>query len=158
MPRKSATPNSEKIARALSNYAVEDHGHSTPCWIFQCTTVYGVVALDRRGVPAHRLFYERHVGPIPEGLHIDHLCRQKRCVNPAHLEAVTCKENVRRAVPFKRKRGTVEHGDAGRRTNFICPPEVLEVIDSLKKAMGQTSNASVIKPAIIEACEKRGIR
>lgn len=47
-----------------------------------------------RGV--HRVVYELLVGPIPPGLHIDHLCRNRRCCNPAHLEPVTCRENLMR--------------------------------------------------------------
>ncbi len=45
---------------------------------------------------AHRWAYEFHVGPIPDGLVIDHLCRNRSCVNPDHLEAVTQKVNIRR--------------------------------------------------------------
>lgn len=45
---------------------------------------------------AHRWFYTKLVGPIPNGLQIDHLCRNKQCVNPAHLEPVTGAENARR--------------------------------------------------------------
>jgi hypothetical protein len=45
---------------------------------------------------AHRVAYEQFVGPIPEGLVIDHLCRNKGCVNPDHLEPVTIGENVLR--------------------------------------------------------------
>jgi hypothetical protein len=41
--------------------------------------------------------YERYVGPIPEGLNIDHLCRVKACCNPAHLEPVTQHENIMRS-------------------------------------------------------------
>ncbi len=51
---------------------------------------------------AHRVAYEFMVGPIPPGLQIDHLCRNKSCVNPAHLEAVTHRENMIRAGMLKR--------------------------------------------------------
>lgn len=49
-------------------------------------------------VPAHRKVYELLVGPIPEGLEIDHLCRNPACVNPNHLEPVTHKENMARGT------------------------------------------------------------
>jgi hypothetical protein len=75
------------------------------CWQFTGATAgkgYGVVVTGsradgtRRMDYAHRVVYAALVGPIPAGLHIDHLCRVPRCVNPDHLEAVTPRENVMR--------------------------------------------------------------
>lgn len=48
-------------------------------------------------VKAHRFAYEHGVGPIPDGLELDHLCRNTSCVNPDHLEPVTTTENLRRS-------------------------------------------------------------
>lgn len=52
----------------------------------------------RKLMKAHRFAYECLVGPIPDGLELDHLCRNPSCVNPAHLEPVTHRENMRRGV------------------------------------------------------------
>lgn len=57
---------------------------------------------------AHRWSYEHHFGPIPSGLQIDHLCRNTRCVNPDHLEAVTPQENVARREAFYRNNSHIK--------------------------------------------------
>lgn len=57
---------------------------------------YGQLAVDGRNTRVHRWSYEYHVGPIPEGLVIDHLCRNRACANPYHLEVVTVQENTLR--------------------------------------------------------------
>jgi hypothetical protein len=69
------------------------------CWLWVGTRDqkdYGKFWNGTTAVIAHRYAYELLVGPIPDGLHIDHLCRVHRCVNPDHLEAVTNRENVLR--------------------------------------------------------------
>lgn len=86
-------------------YLEEDSGWPTPCWIWQRALTQGYGRLFHNGstypLPAHRVVYERHKGPIPKGLHLDHLCRVRPCVNPDHLEPVTCAENVRRGLIAK---------------------------------------------------------
>lgn len=54
---------------------------------------YGHISHRGNTLLVHRLAYELHVGPIPAGLHIDHLCRNRRCLEPTHLEPVTPREN-----------------------------------------------------------------
>ena len=57
---------------------------------------YGVFQVEQKLKMAHRVSYEMTKGPIPNGLQLDHLCRVTLCVNPAHLDPVTPKENIRR--------------------------------------------------------------
>lgn len=70
------------------------------CWLWQGSTSdgYGLFAVGGKTNLAHRYSYAHLIGPIPEGLTLDHLCRVRACVNPAHLEPVTRGENVLRGT------------------------------------------------------------
>jgi hypothetical protein len=72
---------------------------NTGCWLwvrYVKPNGYGGLCFRGRNRYAHRVSYEAFRGPIPTGLHLDHLCRVRSCVNPDHLEAVTCRTNVLR--------------------------------------------------------------
>lgn len=72
---------------------------SSGCWEFGGTICagYGVIRVDGATLRAHRVTFEHFRVPIPEGLVTDHLCENKPCVNPWHLEPVTRKVNTQRA-------------------------------------------------------------
>lgn len=72
----------------------------TPCWVWQqaiASNGYGVSWYRGRYCSAHRRVYQELVGPIPEGLQIDHLCDVRACVNPDHMRVCTSRENVLRS-------------------------------------------------------------
>lgn len=99
MPRARYATDADRIHR---NVLIDENG----CWVWRRRVNRGGYETGNRRVDgrkvtfrAHRLSYETFVGPIPEGLSIDHLCRNRRCANPEHLEAVTQRENLLRS-PF----------------------------------------------------------
>ena len=85
------------IVRITTRLAVTPDG----CWVWTGANNgvgYGVVGRGGREgqTYVHRVMYEYHRGPIPDGLILDHLCRNRGCANPSHLEPVTHRENLRR--------------------------------------------------------------
>lgn len=90
------------------------------CWVWAGTKEkdgYGVVQVQGRQWRAHRFIYEALVGKVADGLQLDHLCRNRLCVNPAHLEPVTCEENI---------------GRSARATSVFCGNGHLLVGDNLR--------------------------
>lgn len=83
----------DRIRRSVQ---IDENG----CWRWKLGTKpagYGLITVSRRRRLAHRVSYETFVGAIPDGLQLDHLCRVRDCVNPAHLEPVSGRENVMRS-------------------------------------------------------------
>ena len=70
------------------------------CWLWTASTNfgYGQFYAHKRNYRPHRYAYELLVGEVPDGLVLDHLCRVRHCVNPAHLEPVTHRTNINRGV------------------------------------------------------------
>ncbi len=82
------------------------------CWIWKGADNakgYGRVVAAGRTRPAHVIAYELLVGPVPAGLELDHLCRNRGCVNPAHLEAVTHRVNTLRGDTITAARARQTH-------------------------------------------------
>lgn len=107
----------EEIATRL---AKRSHGEPSGCrvWDGALAKGYGKILLHGRFKGAHRVAYELERGPIPEGLVIDHLCRNPRCINPDHMEVVTHKENT--------LRGMSGHAVNARKTHCIRGHEFTE--------------------------------
>lgn len=115
-----------------SRISEEDSG----CWHWHGEVTrngYGRVKWGGKRYLTYRLIYEMIKGPVPEGLQLDHLCRNRLCVNPEHLEPVTISENIRRGeMGFGRLSGLCKNGlhditdegniylGGGRRTCYKC--------------------------------------
>lgn len=87
--------------RTAHDYEVRDCGFSSPCWVWvRYIGAGGYGHATRRASDgsrvAHRVYWEDANGPVPQGMTLDHLCRNRACVNPAHLEAVPQSVNVQR--------------------------------------------------------------
>ena len=102
------------------------HRYVTPagCWEWiGCRSMagYGYIGIAHKGQPVHRVAYREWVGPIPPGLEIDHLCRNRSCFNPAHLEAVTRRVNNLRGTGFSAHNARRTHCAQG---HALVPPNL----------------------------------
>lgn len=96
----------DPVVRFAAKYAVDPE---TDCWVWQAYVRpdgYGTFMAGGKNYRSHRWSYEHLVGPIPDGLVLDHLCRNRACINPDHLEPVTSFVN------------TIERGMGGRAVTY----------------------------------------
>lgn len=90
------------MAKDIQKYYKIDK--KTGCWVFENKLEhngYGRICINYKRIRAHRYFYEKYKGLIKKGLMLDHLCRNRACVNPEHLEQVSCVENIHRGERCK---------------------------------------------------------
>lgn len=84
------------VEQPCSEWGVSQ-GLTTPCHIFDNGTSsqgYGRIAINRKAIYVHRYVWERDIGPIPDGMSIDHICRVRNCCNVNHLRVVTHQVNM----------------------------------------------------------------
>ena len=101
VPKRTALPKLSDEQRFWSKVEI---GDANGCWLWTKGIQHhghAQFSVNGKAVYAHRFAYELMVGPIPEGLVLDHLCSTPACVNPAHLEAVTPRENALRSRMVK---------------------------------------------------------
>lgn len=122
--------------RPLSDRFWSKVAKTETCWLWTASldgSGYGQfftrVEGQRKSNRAHRLAYELVVGPIPEGLVLDHLCRNPKCVNPEHLEPVTDRENILRGTGLS----------ARRARQVLCAEGRHRLDDFPRQASGQRS-------------------
>lgn len=119
-------PRGTPLQRVLWRAAWGDHFEGTRCLVVPSNTRngYRMVSLGSAAsgkAMAHRVVYEAWVGPIPEGLTLDHLCRVRCCVNPLHLEPVTRGENVLRGDAFTAVNARKAHCPQGHPYDYRDP-------------------------------------
>jgi hypothetical protein len=117
------------------------HEPSCGCWIWIGSGCpgYGSIKVEGKNCPAHHLSFAHYKGPIPEGLELDHICRLKCCVNPDHLRAVTRKQNIILAQPFRRRKFKPYSPPSSPR--LAAAIDAMGTVRALAKAIGLTPQA-----------------
>lgn len=127
-PEKSALERFTLLTNKISDIFGENDVYPTECWQWiggKHQNGYGVFYVKNKQILAHRWSYEHFKEPIPENLVIDHLCRNRACVNPEHMEIVTTRENAIRGIgpsAINAKRTKCTHGHEFTKENTYVNP------------------------------------
>lgn len=153
----------EARAKFFDGSSFDNSSGPNGCWIWlkgKNQNGYGVVSYNGQIFGAHALAYIFEKGPIPEGLEIDHLCRNPSCVNPKHLEAVTHAVNVERATRLHCCNGhlmTVENRLETAKGSRACRTCRIEFL--LKSAKSSLAKAIAAYPShVIDSVAHRALK
>lgn len=96
----------------------------TGCWNWtgSLNKGHGKLRVGKKIVPAHRVSYELYIGPIPEGMTLDHfVCDNRKCVNPLHVRPASWRENVLRSDTIASRNLAKTKCPEGHDYDYICP-------------------------------------
>ena len=141
---------SEKMKTEERFWSKVDFLSTGPCWSWTAaknTSGYGVFQLGTKTTLAHRFAYKMMKGEIPTGLSLDHLCRNRLCVNPLHLEPVTRGQNVLRGIGIPVQNKAKTHCSEGHLLS-------VDNLDKFKLSIG-TRRCKICKNASERARQNR---
>lgn len=130
-------------------WAMVERRSADECWPWTArlnNSGYGEISVSGRAVKAHRFGYETQVGPIPPGLVIDHLCRNRKCQNASHMEPVTAEENNRRAVRESKTHCPQGHPYAGENLAIYGREKVCRTCRRDRLAAYRARNRKPLRP------------
>jgi len=109
----------------------------TDCWIWPYgvnANGYGCVGKNKKIIEAHRFMYQQIIGAVPAHCELDHICKNKLCVNPSHLEPVSHAENCRRGKQTKLTKENVK--EIRRLSSKLSQREIAEIFKVSRASIG----------------------